>query len=151
MPVVSATSWAGSLATVLPKGWTPLCAGIWRICLGAKPCVLVEKRRHPMTEQLLREWPPGYGGVERVAHELAAVWGGTVWSFDAQGFSSVEVDALDVTYSRRRLPCTPPVARVRFPLLSPALWQLLCSMVIFLLRGCCWFWPCPGCSGPVAG
>ena len=104
-----------------------------------------------MTEQLLREWPPGYGGVERVAHELAAVWGGTVWSFDAQGFSTVEVDALAVTYSRRRLPCTPPVARVRFPLLSPALWQLLCSMVIFLLRGCCWFWPCPGCSGPVAG
>ena len=21
--------------------------------------------------QLLREWPPGFGGVERVAHELA--------------------------------------------------------------------------------
>ena len=81
-----------------------------------------------MTEQLLREWPPGYGGVERVAHELASVWGGTVWSFDAQGFSTVEVDALAVTYPRRRLPCTPPVARVQFPLLLPALWQLLCSM-----------------------
>ena len=37
-----------------------------------------------MTDQLLREWPPGYGGVERVAHELATVWGGVVWSFDAQ-------------------------------------------------------------------
>ena len=24
--------------------------------------------------QLLREWPPGYGGVERVAHELAVHW-----------------------------------------------------------------------------
>jgi glycosyltransferase involved in cell wall biosynthesis len=24
--------------------------------------------------QLLREWPPGYGGVERVAHELAEAW-----------------------------------------------------------------------------
>lgn len=80
-----------------------------------------------MTEQLLREWPPGYGGVERVAHELAAVWGGVVWSFDAQGFSAVEADALAVTYPRRRLPCTPPVARVRIPLPSPALWQLLCS------------------------
>ena len=37
-----------------------------------------------MAEQLLREWPPGYGGVERVAHELALVWGGAVYSFDAQ-------------------------------------------------------------------
>ena len=43
-----------------------------------------------MPDQLLREWPPGYGGVERVAHELAAVWGGTVWSFDAQGLRASE-------------------------------------------------------------
>ena len=35
-------------------------------------------------EQLLREWPPGYGGVERVAHELASVWGGAVYSLDVQ-------------------------------------------------------------------
>ena len=36
-----------------------------------------------MIIQLLREWPPGYGGVERVAHELALVWGGIVYSLDA--------------------------------------------------------------------
>ena len=38
-------------------------------------------------DQLLREWPPGYGGVERVVHELASVWGGTVYSFDVQARS----------------------------------------------------------------
>ena len=80
-----------------------------------------------MPDQLLREWPPGYGGVERVAHELAAVWGHCVWSFDAQGLSASEVDALAVTYLRRRLPCTPALGRLRLPLLSPALWQLLRS------------------------
>ena len=80
-----------------------------------------------MTEQLLREWPPGYGGVERVAHELAVVWGGTVWSLDAQGLSGQDHDALPVPYRRRRLPCTPPVARLRLPWPSRALWQLLNS------------------------
>mgnify|MGYP002880560933 CR=1 FL=1 len=80
-----------------------------------------------MTQQLLREWPPGYGGVERVAHELAAVWGGAVWSFDAQGLRASELDALAVTYPRRRLACTPALARLRLPLPSPALWQLLRS------------------------
>ena len=80
-----------------------------------------------MPDQLLREWPPGYGGVERVAHELAAVWGGAVWSFDAQGLRASELDALAVTYPRRRLACTPALARLRLPLPSPALWQLLRS------------------------
>ena len=45
------------------------------------------------TDQLLREWPPGYGGVERVAHELATVWGGRVWSFDVQSASHQTEDA----------------------------------------------------------
>lgn len=80
-----------------------------------------------MPEQLLREWPPGYGGVERVAHELATVWGGAVWSFDAQGLRASEVDALAVTYPRQCLPCTPALGRLRLPLPSRALWQLLCS------------------------
>ena len=43
--------------------------------------------------QLMREWPPGYGGVERVAHELASEWGATVFSFDAQSRSADELDA----------------------------------------------------------
>ena len=53
--------------------------------------------------QLLREWPPGYGGVERVAHELASVWGGAVYSFDVQGQSALVEDPLPVLYSRLRL------------------------------------------------
>ena len=39
-------------------------------------------------EQVLREWPPGYGGVERVAHELASVWGGAVYSLDCLLYTS---------------------------------------------------------------
>ena len=51
---------------------------------------LIEQRPQPI-QQLLREWPPGYGGVERVAHELAMVWGGAVWSLDAQGLSLIHI------------------------------------------------------------
>jgi len=79
------------------------------------------------THQVLREWPPGYGGIERVAHELAEVWGGTVWSFDAQGRRGAEQDALPVTYQRRQLFCTPSIGRLVLPLPSRALWSLLMS------------------------
>ena len=48
------------------------------------------QKRPQATQQLLREWPPGYGGIERVAHELAMVWGGVVWSLDAQNRSRSE-------------------------------------------------------------
>ena len=78
-------------------------------------------------DQVLREWPPGYGGVERVAHELASAWGGTVHSFDVQSRSCAEVDALPVTYERVLLPCTPALARLRLPLPSRRLWKLLRS------------------------
>ncbi|QNG28273.1 glycosyltransferase family 4 protein [Synechococcus sp. HK01-R] len=80
---------------------------------------------HTVILQLLREWPPGYGGVERVAHELASVWGGTVYSFDAQGLAQRQQDALPVTYRRQRLACTVPLGRLRLPLPSRALWRLL--------------------------
>ena len=108
-----------------------------------------------MTEQLLREWPPCYGGVERVAHELAAVWGGVVWSFDAQGFSAVEADALPS-------PIRAGVFLARHPWHgfgfhgprqrsgSSCARRSPC-MAIFPLQGCCWFWPWSGCFGPVAG
>ena len=36
----------------------------------------------------------GFGGVERVAHELATAWGGTVYSLDAQGQSLAGHDPL---------------------------------------------------------
>ena len=39
--------------------------------------------------QLLREWPPGYGGIERVAHEMATFWRAPVFSLDAQNLSRV--------------------------------------------------------------
>ena len=59
-----------------------------------------------MVEQLLREWPPGYGGVERVAHELASVWGGAVYSLDVQHQALTAKDPLAVAYPRQRLPST---------------------------------------------
>ena len=80
-----------------------------------------------MVEQLLREWPPGYGGVERVVHELASVWGGTIYSFDVQGRSTLEGDALPVGYRRRVLPCSCSLGRMVIPLPSQGLWTMLCS------------------------
>ena len=80
-----------------------------------------------MIEQLLREWPPGFGGVERVAHELATFWRGTVYSLDVQCQSGVDNDPLLVGYPRRRLPCTAPFGRLHLPLPSRALWLLLLS------------------------
>ena len=54
-----------------------------------------------MVDHLLREWPPGFGGVERVAHELATIWGGTVFSLDVQSQSLIRHDPLPVFYARR--------------------------------------------------
>ena len=76
-------------------------------------------------DQLLREWPPGYGGVERVVHELASVWGGTVYSFDVQGRSEDERDALPVSYRRKVLPCSLAMGRMVIPLPSRGGWALL--------------------------
>lgn len=84
-------------------------------------------QRSQVVQQLLREWPPGYGGIERVAHELAMVWGGAVWSLDAQGRSLSEQDAIPASYPRRRLPRTPPMGRLVLPLPSAQLWSLLRS------------------------
>ena len=80
-----------------------------------------------MVEQLLREWPPGYGGVERVAHELANVWKGAVYSFDVQSQHVVGLDPLPVAYSRHRLPTIKLFGRLHLPVPSPLLWRLLCS------------------------
>ena len=56
-------------------------------------------------QQLIREWPPGFGGVERVAHELASVWGGEVFSFDVQNKAGFSDDPMLVSYRRIKLPC----------------------------------------------
>ena len=65
--------------------------------------------------------------MERVAHELASVWGGTVYSFDVQGRSKDELDALPVSYGRRVLPCSLSLGRMVMPLPSRRLWVLLWS------------------------
>lgn len=78
-----------------------------------------------MIDQLLREWPPGFGGVERVAHELACIWAGTVYSLDAQGLSMAKHDPLPVPYVRRRLPVAPPFGRLLVPLPSRELRRML--------------------------
>ena len=80
-----------------------------------------------LVEQLLREWPPGYGGVERVAHELASVWGGAVYSLDVQRQGASGHDPLPVSYVRLRLPSTKTCGRLQLPLPSRALWSLLRS------------------------
>ena len=77
-----------------------------------------------MTLQLLREWPPGYGGIERVAHELADVWGGMVFSLDAQPNYRTELDPLPVRYRRQTLPRL-ALGRLLIPWPSQTLWQLL--------------------------
>ena len=79
--------------------------------------------------QLLREWPPGYGGVGRVAHELATAWsaGGqpaTVFSLVAQPQALTEPDPLPVAYRRRPL-LSWTLGRLVLPLPSHALLRLL--------------------------
>ena len=78
-------------------------------------------------QQLLREWPPGYGGVERVAHELSHCWGGETYSLDVQSQASLHQDALPVTYPRRRLPCIRVGGRLHVPLPCKSLISLLAS------------------------
>ncbi len=78
-------------------------------------------------QQLLREWPPGYGGVERVAHELSHCWGGVTYSLDVKGQSYLHQDALPVTYPRKRLRSIGVFGRLHLPLPSRSLISLLAS------------------------
>ena len=77
--------------------------------------------------QVLREWPPGFGGVERVAHELASQWSGDVYSLDVQEQNSNTIDPLPVNYRRIRLPSFNPFGRLFLPLPSSRLWTLIFS------------------------
>jgi len=78
-------------------------------------------------QQLLREWPPGYGGVERVAHELSNCWGGVTYSLDVQGQARLHQDPLPVPYPRKRLRSVRVVGRLHLPLPSWPLISLLAS------------------------
>ena len=71
-------------------------------------------------QQLLREWPPGFGGVERVAHGLGEELGGSVFCLKKPSAG----DPWPVAYERRWLPA---LASGRFfcPLPSRALGDLL--------------------------
>ena len=79
--------------------------------------------------QLLREWPPGYGGVERVVHELADAWHAqgqpaTVFSLLAQFEVVREPDPFPVSY--RRVPLASFVlGRLVLPLPGSDLLRLL--------------------------
>lgn len=75
--------------------------------------------------QLLRECPPGFGGVERVAHTIASEIGGTVLCLRRPAVSP-DGDPLPVLYSRRWLPAW-PLGRLLLPLPTPQLIQLLSS------------------------
>jgi len=84
--------------------------------------------------QLLREYPPGYGGVERVAHELGERYGGSCLSLAPP---SVE-DSLPVSYRRHSWPVL-SLGRLRLPLPLPeplALLQQNPSVLLLHL-------PCP--------
>ena len=81
--------------------------------------------------QVLREWPPGFGGIERVAHELGNVWRTPIYSFDAQGDGhgsggGSAPDPLPVRYQRRRLRCF-SLGRLLIPLPGLSLWNLMRS------------------------
>ena len=92
--------------------------------------VHVRTDAQPLTQpplQILREWPPGFGGVERVAHELASVWGEAVYSFAVQERLCQEPDPLPVSYQRQRLPCLGPIGRLVLPSPSRPLVRLLRS------------------------
>lgn len=78
-------------------------------------------------DQLLREWPPGYGGVERVAHELASVFGGSVYSLDVQRQAGSDRDPLPVGYPRLPLRTIKLFGRLQLPLPSWSLLRLLQS------------------------
>lgn len=79
----------------------------------------------------MREWPPGYGGVERVAHELAVHWHqhgqpATLFSLSGPVVTQGQADPLPVPYRRISLPRL-ALGRLLLPLPSRSLWQLLSS------------------------
>lgn len=105
--------------------------------MGADPSP-VRRRR---LIQLTREWPPGYGGVERVVHAIAQGWhelGGDSTSISLRGPGKGDGgDPLAVTYERQRL-ISWPVGDVLLPLPCRAFVQLLWSSDPLLVH-----LPCP--------
>ncbi len=74
-------------------------------------------------DQLLREWPPGFGGIERMAHNIATQDIGYVFSLKSnKGLG----DSLSVSYKRRRI-FSIEIGRVLLPIPSITLFKLLTS------------------------
>lgn len=96
--------------------------------------------------QLLREWPPGFGGVERVAHELASAItanGDSVTTvslrapFSGNEGGSYQSDSLPVNYARFRLRAL-RLGKLLVVIPSARLWRMLTNDEPLLLH-----LPCP--------
>ncbi len=74
----------------------------------------------------MREWPPGFGGIERVAHELGCYWEEPIFSLDAKSAFRNHVDPLNVPYERVRIPRL-LIGRVVLPLPSRGFVRLIFS------------------------
>ena len=96
-----------------------------------------------MIIQLVRECPPGHGGVERVAHELAAAWhaqGKLSATISLQPYDpSADDPSLPVPYRRSNLPCIMLGRQLLLPLPSRRLWAVLTSSEALHVH-----LPCPG-------
>ena len=95
-----------------------------------------------MIVQLVRECPPGHGGVERVAHELASAWQGkgelsATISLQPRT-TSADDPSLPVPYLRSSLPRF-KVGQFLFPWPSRRLWAVLTSSEVLHVH-----LPCPG-------
>ena len=95
-----------------------------------------------MIVQLVRECPPGHGGVERVAHELASAWqakGELSATISLQPYvPSADDPSLPVPYRRSSLPRF-KVGQFLFPWPSRRLWAVLTSSEVLHVH-----LPCPG-------
>ncbi|MFN5160704.1 MAG: glycosyltransferase family 4 protein [Cyanobacteriota bacterium] len=94
--------------------------------------------------QLVREWPPGFGGVERVAHEIASEYearGEPLLTLSLQGPPRAGSDPLPVTYGRQHLPSL-QLGQLLLPLPSARLLAVLASSQPLQLH-----LPCPGLLG----
>ena len=96
-----------------------------------------------MIIQLVRECPPGHGGVERVAHEMASAWqsqGELSCTISLQPYAaSADDPSLPVQYRRKRLPSINLGRQFLLPLPSLRLWAVLTSSEVLHVH-----LPCPG-------
>lgn len=92
--------------------------------------------------QLVREWPPGYGGIERVAHELAVAWQSNGLSCLTVSLKSrprlADPDPLPVSYPRSSIPHL-TLGQLLIPLPHPRVLSVLLSSAPLHVH-----LPCPG-------